>query len=812
MNSDSMIVMLDCEQMKFDYSLLSPPIDEQGPIWEVFEKYGTVSKEDAADIRQRIEQIVAARQPAVVNVEYQMMVYGNQHQCRISFIMTPPCKSMQMIVTDITKESETLRKLERQTYFDELTGLLTRYAFCRLVDDRTGSGKCAAGQYAMIYFDVQRFKAVNDMFGIEAGDRLLIHIADSMRNIVEDNDLCCRIGSDRFVAFVHCEDGNPEQIVEKMLDEITDFDLPFEITCNAGIYLLSENRHLADSLIDRAIMAQSAIKGSYTQKHSRYTEQMRKEMLTEQEIVGNMATALANKQFTPYFQPQYNHATKMLIGAEALVRWIHPERGLIPPDVFIPIFERNGFITKLDLYVFEQVCIFLRNCLDQNLPVVPISTNFSRHDVFHPDIVEDLEKIREKYDIPVELLRVEITETAVVGSSQYVNDVICRLHHCGYIVEMDDFGSGYSSLNVLKDIDLDIIKLDMKFLSKQTNANQNADKRGGTILSSVVRMAKWLNLPVIAEGVETVPQADFLRSIGCEYIQGYLYSKPLPQSAFYELLTKSCQNDVSPQISSGGDMGLGDFWNPDSQETLIFSNYVGAAAIFDFHDGEIEILRVNQKYLRELNVTQTEKELVGVSPFEFLNDREKDIYFEMLERAGITKMEESCETWRIVRSSGINSDAICVRSDVRLLGRNEEHFLFYATIRNVTAEKQVSKETKDNERRFKMASEQVNMYYWEYDICTKDMYPCSRCMRDLGLPAVLHNYPESAIEMGVIQPEAAETYREMIRQLTEGARKAEGIIVMTEKKIPFRVRYTTEFDASGCPLKAYGSAFAEEEK
>ena len=687
MKSDSMLILLDCEQMKFDYSLLNPPITDDRPLWAIVEAYQTVSKEDAADIRRNIEAICEAREPIVLNKEYQMTVLGKSHDCRVSYVMTPPCTTMQIVVTDITKEAESIRKLERQTYFDELTGLLTRYAFCHRVDEINDGTNCSAGKYAMVYFDVQRFKAVNDMFGMEAGDRLLIHIADSMRKVCKEEGLCCRIGSDRFVLFLHREDGNPEKVVEQLMAEIRDFDLPFEITCNAGIYLLSQNHHVADSLIDRAILAQSTIKGSYTQRTNRYNENLRKEMLTEQEIVGNMATALANHQFTPYFQPQYNHATGMLIGAEALVRWIHPERGLIPPNVFIPIFEKNGFITKLDLYVFERVCLFLRDCLDNELPVVPISTNFSRHDVFHPDIVSNLEKIREKYQIPVELLRVEITETAVVGSAQYVNDVICRLHHCGYIVEMDDFGSGYSSLNVLKDIDLDIIKLDMKFLSKQTSANNSSNNRGGTILSSVVRMAKWLNLPVIAEGVETVPQADFLRSIGCEYIQGYLYSKPLPQNDFLTLLRENSDGKTSKELTSGGNPGLNNFWNPDSQETLIFSNYAGAAAIFDYHDDEMELLRVNQKYLRELNISQTEKELFGITPFEFASEQEREKYCEALDRASISKEEESCETWRKVRTqNGVIQ--VCVRADIQMLGRNEEHFLFYAMIRDITAEKQ----------------------------------------------------------------------------------------------------------------------------
>jgi EAL domain-containing protein (putative c-di-GMP-specific phosphodiesterase class I) len=231
--------------------------------------------------------------------------------------------------------------------------------------------------------------------------------------------------------------------------------------------------------------------------------------------------------------------------------------------------------------------------MDKNLPMIPISVNFSKLDIFEPDFVESIEAMRKEYGIPVRFLRLEITETAIAGDTERTNEVIQKLHDHGYIVEMDDFGSGYSSLNVLKDIKLDIIKMDMKFLEKEVDGN-----RGGTILSSVIRMAKWLNLPVIAEGVETVEQADFLRSIGCDCIQGYLYSRPLTEENYEALLSKNCVGAEIPRMDLIETLNAHDFWDPASLETLIFSNYVGGAAIFEFYHGKVEILRVNQKYLQ----------------------------------------------------------------------------------------------------------------------------------------------------------------------------------------------------------------------
>ena len=317
-----------------------------------------------------------------------------------------------------------------------------------------------------------------------------------------------------------------------------------------------------------------------------------------------------------------------------MVRWKHPEKGLISPGIFIPIFEKNGFITKLDLCVFEEVCLFLRKCLDNNLNVVPISSNFSRHDIFQPDFVSRLEGIRQKYDIPSKLLRVEITESAITGSGVQANEIVRKLHNCGYVVEMDDFGSGYSSLNMLKDIELDILKLDMLFLSKE---NQN--NKGGTIISSVVRMAKWLDMPIIAEGVESVEQADFLRSIGCNYIQGYLYSRPLPEEMYEELLSSSDLGEKVAQMQLLHDLDGNSFWNPKSQETLIFSNYVGGASIFEYQDGKVEVLRVNQRYLKEFAGCVSEKDIIENDPMRFFDEKNKKIYTDMLDKAIQTKEE-----------------------------------------------------------------------------------------------------------------------------------------------------------------------------
>lgn len=802
------VVLFDCATGKFSYpDTLSETFGADFNaklLWEVFKERGLCTEQDADRMRAKFEEIRATDAPTAFYEEFFIRNTGLEGRwyC-LGFISVLPGAVISITFTDITDEIVSSQRFKERAENDELTGALNRNAFCRKVEAivEKHPQDVADGKYAMVYFDMLRFKAINDMFGMEEGDKVLCYVVELVSGLIGKSGLVCRIGSDRFAFFTNTYGDALEQLIDKLFEGMAAYKLPFAIACNVGIYVTVEEQVSAVGMMDRAILAQSKIKGSHTVKYNYFTEALRNDLLSEQEISGVMEEALAEEQFVVYYQPQFNHATGGLVGAEALVRWKHPERGLISPGLFIPIFERNGFITKLDLYVFGRVCAFLRKCIDAGLPVIPISSNFSQYDIFQPRFVEKLEELRTEYNVPVKYLRVEITESAIVGGSDRVNEIVKRLRACGYVVEMDDFGSGYSSLNVLREVDLDVIKLDMLFLSEKSDNN-----RGGTIISSIVRMAKWLDMPVIAEGVETVGQADFLRSIGCEYIQGYLYSKPLPEAEFEVLLQKNLIDQDVLQRGSDYTVDAHSFWEPKSQETLIFSNFVGGAAIFEYYNGKAEILRVNKKYLRELGMNLSERELIEADPFTFFDEENGRIYAETLRRAVETADEQECETWRTLSSSCCGDERICIRSTIRLIGHIGNRYLFYSMIRNITTEKEYQMALLDNERRFKAASEHAKIYYWEYTVATKEMRPCFRCMRDLGLPPLLTDYPESAIAMGIFPPEVADLYRDWHRQIAEGVAELEAVMPLTEARIPHCVKYTTEFDENGRPVKAYGSA------
>ena len=523
--------------------------------------------------------------------------------------------------------------------------------------------------------------------------------------------------------------------------------------------------------------------------------------LTEKEIVSRLDDALKRKNIYVFYQPQVNYSTNRIVGAEALVRWKDPKFGIQYPADFIPVLEAKGLMQKTDLYVFEEVCSFQKRCRDEGVYVVPISVNISRTDLSEGlSFVDSLEKIRKAYDIPVYYLRIEITEKFAVGGKELILSALDRLHELGYVVVMDDFGTGFSSLNILKDLKVDIMKFDMSFLSG------NMDVRSGKIINSVIQMAKWLNTPVIAEGVETIEQADYMQSMGCYYIQGQLYKKPVRAEDFFRLIKDVKSESLSFNYKSFGENKENSFWNPNSVESLIFNRFIGPAAIFTYQKGEINVLRVNQKYFNELAMRMDEASVLKINHWETIDSLDRDKYESVLKDIIKTYKEEECETWRNLNSDCCGQDRVCIRSSIQLISVMGDQYLFFSEIRNITAEKEALQQLRDNVKKFEMAGDQSNTFSWEYDISTKEMRPCSRCMRVLNLPPVIKDYPEPVIESGLFPAEIADMYRDWHKKLEEGADHLEAILPLTAERVPFHVRYTAEFDENGRPYKAYGSA------
>ena len=453
--------------------------------------------------------------------------------------------------------------------------------------------------YLLVYGDIDRFKVYNDLFGAPAGDRLLADIGAMIRDLMPAGAAAARLRADHFVCCCSRSSFDPDRMLAALDAWFASYREDFTFFVRLGIFPIDDPSLDVNLMCDRALLALRSAKSGYVgSKYVFYDEKLRSSVLKEQELAGEMIAALEGGQFVPYFQPQYRYATGRMIGAEVLARWNHPAKGLLGPTEFIPVFERNGLVATFDYYMWEQACRCLRMWIDgRGIEGAPrLSVNLSRADIYRSDLCTYLEGLIERYDVPAELLHLEITESAYMEAPEQLIGAVTKLRAAGFVVEMDDFGRGYSSLNTLKDVPVDVLKLDMGFLGA------SASSRGGLILASVVRMARWLDLPLIAEGVETKQQAAYLASVGCDYMQGYLFSKPVDRETFEKLLEGTAVEDLAHPFAESLQDGAAEFWDVDSQLSLIFNSYAGPAAIAEYDGETCELIRVNGEFARLLDL------------------------------------------------------------------------------------------------------------------------------------------------------------------------------------------------------------------
>lgn len=417
---------------------------------------------------------------------------------------------------------------------DALTGLYSKEYFFHCVQEELLEHP--EKKYNLICSDIENFKLVNDAFGMQAGDRLLQEVASLFKEQVDirGGGICARFGSDKFICMMERKSDYTEEFFTQLKSKFGMLPLPKNLSIKWGIYEIEELDVPVSHMCDRAFLAVNSIKGQYGKSFSIYDNDMRNKMLHEQAIVDCMESALANGEFHVYLQPKYRLTDNSLAGAEALVRWEHPLWGVVSPAEFIPLFEKNGFITHLDQNVWGQTCALLRAWRDQGRPTLPISVNVSRADMYQIDLADCMQSIVKKYDLTPADIHLEITESAFTDDPDQVISTVSRLRNLGFKIEMDDFGSGYSSLNMLSQMTLDILKLDMQFVRDKSITELNEG-----ILKFIIDLAKKMGLDVTAEGVETQEQADWLRENGCDYVQGYLFAKPMKHDAFEKLLEEA---------------------------------------------------------------------------------------------------------------------------------------------------------------------------------------------------------------------------------------------------------------------------------
>lgn len=428
--------------------------------------------------------------------------------------------------TNTDEGTEIEQSLKFHSEKDPLTHLPNINAFMRKVTEITQGNP--NGRFNMIRMDIECFRTINEMFGVKEGDKLLTFIGVRIQECLdEDTEVAyCRTSSDVFLMCVPTKLYSVNGIIEYLKRAVVSYPCMYEVQLSFGVYEITRediDRMVPVNLfIDRAAAAQSTIKGNYLNHVAYYNEVLEQQERRERMIIADMQAALDEDQFEIYLQPKVDMNTKKIIGSEALTRWQHPKRGMIMPGEFVPVFEKNGFVVMLDEYIIKHTCRLIRKWLDSGIKVYPVSVNLSRTNLYNPQLVAHIEQFVAEYNVPRYLIEFELTESGFATDNNHLSALAKKLQKYGFRVYMDDFGSGYSSLNALREISVDVLKIDLRFLPTRRN-----DTKANTILKYVARMAEELDMDTVVEGVENKDQEEFLLELGCRVAQGFYYYRPM---------------------------------------------------------------------------------------------------------------------------------------------------------------------------------------------------------------------------------------------------------------------------------------------
>jgi len=434
-------------------------------------------------------------------------------------------------IRDVTSEQRALQQERYNATHDSLTGLFTKEYLYESIRKKLDANPDE--DYLILYIDIVDFKIINDIFGSTFGDRTLRQIAIILRHDLSGKALFGRLGGDTFGVLMEKSRFDAARLESQLSRfSVKDGDTDRQILVHLGVYEVTERELDVPFMFDRALLAKMTIEDEYQTHIAFYDEKIRSEVLWAQHISAQLHDALKKRHVIPYLQPIVDQKGK-IVGAEALARWIHPEDGFLPPSSFIPIFEKNGMITEVDRYMWRCACEILSGWKEQGRDLF-VSVNISPKDFYFMDVAQELKDLVNEYGVDSGKLRIEITETVMMTDVEKRMKILEDLRQAGFVVEMDDFGSGYSSLNLLKDMPVDVLKIDMKFLSKTTD-----EKKARTILQNILNLSEDLGIFSLTEGVETHIQHRMLSEMGCKLFQGFFFAKPLPITEFEDFYQKN---------------------------------------------------------------------------------------------------------------------------------------------------------------------------------------------------------------------------------------------------------------------------------
>ena len=427
----------------------------------------------------------------------------------------------------------TAKQLAYANEIDRLTGLFSKEAFMKISAEILNDNPLE--NYFLIRGDFVKFKLVNELHGKEVGDALLKAYSVLLVEILGKDALIARFSDDDFVGLIKKDKSELKFDLIKIEEFLTNYPIDLTLTAVFGVYKITDRELSIDSICDRAAYAISKAKQNRNIKTSYvvYNDKLDKWLKIEQAVVSGIDFAIDNGDILIYFQPKYSLKDKTIVGAEALVRWQHPSLGMLSPGIFIPILEANGVIHQLDYFVWDKTCEYVSKWQKMGLKKIPVSVNVSRNNFYRDKLWVEILDLIKKHGLTPDDINIEITETSYMNDPDQVQNVVNKCQESGLSVHMDDFGTGYSSLNILKDLVFDVLKIDLNFIQ-----GLESNERAAIILKSIMDMNRLLKLPVVAEGIETQEQENFLKEIGCEVGQGFLFSRPVEEKVFIEMLRK----------------------------------------------------------------------------------------------------------------------------------------------------------------------------------------------------------------------------------------------------------------------------------
>ena len=561
---------------------------------------------------------------------------------------------------------------------DTLTGLYSGRIFFSKVEE--AKAHVIEGSYCMVAIDLEHFRVFNKLYGRTQGNELLIGIAEYLKTFRRGCDgLVGYLGGDNYGVFMPHKEEYVKALCEGVTAEVAKFNTTVGFLPAFGLYRVDDISLPAGMMYDRATIAMAHVVGNYQVRLCEYNHDMEQKVEEEIRILAEVQEGLKKDEFVFYVQPQCDIATGKIVGGESLVRWKHSTKGMISPGVFIPILENNGFIADLDRYIWDKVCCWLRSWLDKGYQPVPISINVSRIDIFSMDVPMYLQSLMWKYELSPKLLKVEVTESAYAESNDKIIRTVKQLRDLEFLVMMDDFGSGYSSLNMLKSVSVDVLKLDMRFL----DIDEQEEEKGVGILESVVNMARQMRMPIVVEGVETQKQENFLLKMGCRYTQGYYYYKPMPVEEFEKLISDENRLDLDGiwcrQMES---MHMREFLDNNLFTDTMLNNILGAAAFYDMYENNIEITRVNEQYYQLAGISSKDEAEYSKKIGNHVRDDDRNVLYTIFSNAYENGNGGGQGYVHFLRTDGT---VLWIYLRVFFLRERDGHKLFYGSLTDMTA-------------------------------------------------------------------------------------------------------------------------------